>query len=572
LVKHYLNPVDAGEYVLLSLVGKMIYFFGALPNQLMVTLVGREIGLNKDPKGVFHTILAATMGLVVVGLVFLGPLGSTTIPLLFGEKALTILPYTSLYVLAIALFTISNVIVSYHLAKKKYEFPTAALIISLVMAAGIGVFHDNIGNIVKSIFFSSVLGLTILSVMHWLEPEFTYVKRVVTDLADLFLTKVRAATSDSKKILVFNWRDTKHIYAGGAEVYIHEMAKKWAHAGHKVTLFSGNDGLSPREETVDGVEVIRRGGFYMVYLWAFIYYMFRFRNRYDVIIDCQNGIPFFTPLYVKEPVFCVMHHVHQEIFRKYLSRPLAFVARFLEKTLMPMVYRHTRFVTVSPSTKSQMEELGLLGAGIDIVHNGVDLKKFKPGTKDANPVVLYLGRLKAYKSVDVLIKAFKKIKDGIPNAKLVIAGFGEEEQPLKLLADSLDVKDVTFRGRVSESEKVRLMQRAWVFVNPSFIEGWGITTIEANACATPVVAANVPGLCDSVQNPHTGFLVEHGNVELFAERIMALIEDQEMRETFSRHAYEWAKNFSWDKTSSHFLSVLSEAVPSSDYVYEKENV
>ncbi|HYE22140.1 MAG TPA: glycosyltransferase, partial [Verrucomicrobiae bacterium] len=559
LVKHYLSAVQAGQYVLLALVGKMIYFFGSLPNNLTTTFVGRETGLNKNPNKVFLSIFGFSLFLVVTGALILGPFGSTTIPLLLGEKTLTILPYTNIYIIAISLFTLTNVIVSYHLARKKYEFPIASLLASFIMAASIVWDHRSIASIVENIFFSSVLGFGAIGLMHLIEPEFKFIKRIGTDFLDLFRTKVPSTESDfTRRILVFNWRDTKHMYAGGAEVYIHELAKKWTLLGHQVTLFCGNDGQSAREEVVDGIRIVRRGGFYFVYFWAFVYYLTKFRGKYDLIIDCQNGIPFFTPLFVKEPVFCVVHHVHQEIFRKYLFWPLAVFAQFLEKGLMPIVYRNIKFITVSASTKEAMENIGLVGSGIEIVHNGVDLSKFVPGEKSLKPSVLYLGRLKAYKSVDVLVKAFQKIKQTIPDAVLTIAGSGDEEPFLKKLVKDLGLDGIEFKGRVSEEEKVGLLQRAWVFVNPSYIEGWGITTIEANACATPVVGANVPGLRDSIRNPHTGYLVEHGNVELFADRILLLLENKELREDLGRQAVEWASNFEWKKMSETFLDVLND--------------
>jgi D-inositol-3-phosphate glycosyltransferase len=89
------------------------------------------------------------------------------------------------------------------------------------------------------------------------------------------------------------------------------------------------------------------------------------------------------------------------------------------------------------------------------------------------------------------------------------------------------------------------------------MEGWGITTIEASACATPVVASDVPGLRDSVQNPHTGFLVEHGEAALFAEKIIVLLEDEDLRKRIGVNGYLWAQNFDWNMTSKKFLEAVT---------------
>lgn len=126
------------------------------------------------------------------------------------------------------------------------------------------------------------------------------------------------------------------------------------------------------------------------------------------------------------------------------------------------------------------------------------------------------------------------------------------------MAEALGIaSSVDFTGRVGEEEKVTLLQKAWVAVNPSLMEGWGITTIEANACGTPVVASNVPGLRDSVMNPHAGYLVEYGDVDAFAERILKIMENDELREKMNGAALKWASNFSWKKTSRLFLLALN---------------
>jgi glycosyltransferase involved in cell wall biosynthesis len=299
-----------------------------------------------------------------------------------------------------------------------------------------------------------------------------------------------------KRILILNWRDTKHVWAGGAEAYAHELAKRWVRMGHEVTLFCGNDKKSPRRETVDGVRVVRRGGFYLVYFWAFVYYVRYFRTACDVIVDSANGIPFFTPLYATQPKYLLIHHVHQEVFRKSLRPPFSWLAVFIEARIMPLVYRNTPLITISPASKGRYYRApGLTKQDPAIVYGGVDTALYTPGKKSKHPLVLCLGRLKEYKSVPVFIRVAKKILQDMPSVEFVIAGDGEEKQALMALVKKLKLeKHITFTGAVTEQEKVRLYQRAWVFVNPSLMEGWGMTTIEANACGTPVVASNVGGL------------------------------------------------------------------------------
>ncbi len=348
--------------------------------------------------------------------------------------------------------------------------------------------------------------------------------------------------------MILNWRDTKHKWAGGAEVYVHELAKLWVKDGNSVTLFCGNDGHEVRNEVIDGIQIYRRGGFYTVYVWALLYYLFRFRGKYDVIIDSENGIPFFSPLYANIHKFLLIHHVHQEVFRKSLRWPLSTIALFLEAKLMPLVYRNVQVVTVSPSSKEEILRHGLTKKEPLTIYNGVDTLKFKPGQKSEKPLVLYLGRLQRYKSLDIFIKAAKGILAQIPETEFVIAGEGGEKMHLIKLAKKMGILDkIKFTGKVTEEEKIALFQKAWVFMNPSLMEGWGITTIEANACGTPTIASNVPGLRDSVSNLKTGILADYGNNEAFAQDAIILLQDKILRKEMSLNAIEWAKNIAGNK-------------------------
>ncbi len=566
VAKHTLSPENAGAYALLSLVGKMIFLFGSLLSTLINPIVSHHDGAKSDPHTAFSRLFRLTLVTTLVGFLGVGPLGRWTVPLLFGSKADVIIPYLNAYGLAMVAFTLSCALVAYRVARKQFSFAWIQVVGSFATLAGLLLYHGSIGELTTVVFTGSLGTLFLIIVWRAVIVNSRFIFRNLVDLFDLFspiasLQESRIKNQESsKKILVFNWRDTTHSFAGGAESYIHELARRWVRAGHQVTQFSGNDSTQVREETIDGVHIVRRGGFYFVYVWAFFYYMFRFRGKYDLIIDCQNGIPFFTPFYAREQVYCLLHHVHQEVFNKFLSRPLALLASYLEKDLMPYVYRDTKFITVSNSSKKEMEDLGLGLAGIDVVFPGVDLTTLLPGQKSEEPTVLYLGRLKAYKSVDVLVRAFERVRKIIPSAKLVIAGGGEEELHLKELVKEKKLsRAVSFKGKVTDVEKLSLLQQAWVFVNPSMMEGWGITTIEANACGVPVVASNVPGLRESVQNPHTGYLVPYGDEEALAKRITEVLEQPELREAMGRNALIWAKNFDWELSTQKTLTLILEA-------------
>jgi glycosyltransferase involved in cell wall biosynthesis len=563
LVNHFFPPHEAGQYALLSLVGKMVYFLGSLPNAFTITLVSRREGQKRSSRQIFFLIYGVTAAICFGTSLLLGPLGIYTVPFLFGDKTQDILHLLIPYCIALGIFSLNAVFVSYQFAKKRYVFSIATLLISLALVVGIQLFHGSLEDVVRVVLGVSVFGWCFLWLTYFSYRKLPFVQRGMIDFFDIFFgnfPEIKVAP-DKKRILVLNWRDTKHRYAGGAEVYVHEMAKTWVREGHHVTLFSGNDGMSLRHEVIDGVRIIRRGGFYLVYMWAFLYYIFRLGRHYDVVVDCENGIPFFTPLYVRRPIVCLMHHVHQDVFFRSLPKPLAWFASFLEKNLMPLVYSNVSFVTVSESSREEMQELGLGNAGITVVHPGVDMEEFSRvlTPKALYPTILYLGRLKAYKSVNILIQAFRIVLSERPEARLVIVGDGEEREHLKQLTRELRFSEeqVKFVGHVGHEEKIKRLQEAWMLVNPSFMEGWGIVAIEANAAGTPVIASNVPGLRDSVRHEGTGYLVEYGDVKGFAERILLIIRDKELREGLATNAQVWAGNFDWKRMSKDFLAVLN---------------
>lgn len=560
LANHFLAPTEAGKYALLSLVGKMVYFFGGLTSPFIIPLISRSEGANKNSLKTLYPILLGTFILALFGFVTFGLFGSVTIPLLYGKKALSIVPYLTIFTLGMMAYTVSKVFVNYYLVKKVYTFTAAGSLLVLIQVILIQNFHRDLGMIAMVMSFVWITHLLVTTTLHL---GLRYVKIFESNLSDFFGLFVPQPKNDKNKfgILIFNWRDTKHKWAGGAEVYIRQLAKRWVKEGKNVTLFCGNGGKNPKNEIIDGIQIHRRGGFYTVYFWAIIYYIFKFRGKYDAIIDSENGIPFFTPLYAKGQKFLLIHHVHQEVFRKSLKAPMSWIAEFLELKLMPLVYRDIQIITVSPSSKEEIMRHKLTKIEPIVIYNGVDLKMFKPGKKNKNPLILYIGRLQYYKSLNVFIKAAKKVLESVPTAEFVIAGNGEEKKKLQKFADRLNISEkIKFLGKVSEEEKISLYQKAWVFVNPSFMEGWGITTIEANACGTCAVASNVAGLRDSIKNPHTGFLVKYADHEGFADSIIKLVKDKKLRKEMSEESVKWAKSFSWESSAKKLLKILTKTV------------
>lgn len=359
------------------------------------------------------------------------------------------------------------------------------------------------------------------------------------------------------RILWFNHRDPKHPEAGGAEVRIREVGKRLVRRSCSVKLVCERWRGSERVDFLDGIEVVRVAGRYGTHLK--VPFLLNGDGEYDVVVDdVAHAAPWFSPLFTRKPVVGQVHHVHQGVLSVELSPFLAGPVALSERCLK---YLYRVLVVVSESTRRDLVgKFGFSEDRIRVVSNGVDLEFYRPCEKSAVPTVLWVGRVKRYKRVDHVLRAFRLVKGEVPYARLVIVGDGDYLPVLKRMRERLGLSNVVFTGRVSEEEKVRLMGSSWIVASTSLIEGWGMTVTECAACGTPAVAYDVAGLRDSVKNGETGLLVEDGDVEALGEAIVRVLKDEELRLRLSRNALEYAKEFSWDKTAEEFMKVLQWTV------------
>lgn len=361
-------------------------------------------------------------------------------------------------------------------------------------------------------------------------------------------------------ILIFNWRDPKHTWAGGGEIYIFEQASRWVKMGHDVTVFCGQDiGKElPSFEIIDGIKIYRKGRRYSLYLWSVWYYFTRLRGN-DVVVDVVNGIPFFTPLFCRIPKISYVYHLHGNQFFYELPFPLSHFGFFIERFVFPLLYKHLPVIVISETTKKQLIDIGFNQKNISIVYCGISrLHRTKNSIKKFSaPTILYLGRIKKYKRVDLLVKIFPKIIEKIPKARLIIAGWGTEASNVaNLVMKSPLRRKITLLGPVSDTEKKSLLSKSWLFVNPSIGEGWSMAVIEANLHATPAISFNVSGLAESIQHEKTGILAKDESD--LVDKICHILSHRSLRERLSKNATTWARAFDWDRSTKESLNILQK--------------
>jgi glycosyltransferase involved in cell wall biosynthesis len=372
-----------------------------------------------------------------------------------------------------------------------------------------------------------------------------------------------ARTATPLRIAVVNWQCRENPLAGGAEIHLHEIFGRLAAAGHEVVLLCGGWPGCPARDTLDGIEVHRVGTRQSFPFLARSYWHRELAGRrFDVLVEDINKVPLYTPTWRLPKLVALVPHLFGGTAFQELSAPLA-AAVWLAERPMPHFYRGHAFEAISESTRDDLVARGVSRERIRVIFPGIDTAQYTPDptVRSDRPTFAYLGRLKKYKGVDLVIRAFAACR--VPEATLQIAGAGEFRPALEQLAGTLGVSSrVEFLGRVDEAAKITMLRRAWAILFASPKEGWGITNLEAAASGTPVIASNSPGIRESVRHGETGFLVPHGDVAAMAESMRNLSGERALVEHLGVAARRFAETFSWaraaDETEAHLREVVGK--------------
>ena len=373
---------------------------------------------------------------------------------------------------------------------------------------------------------------------------------------------------ETLRVLWLNWRDITSPWAGGAELYTHQVAMRLARKGHEVTLFTSRYPGSLKREQRDGVDIVRRGNASTVYLHApkFVLAATKSGAGYDVIVDAINTVPFFSPLYSgNAPVVALVYQLTGEIFLREFARPVGHLLYSMEKkTYVPWYLSHAdHLVVLSESNKAELSQASfdMDAERISVIPPGVDHDRFGPGPKFNEPTILFMNRLVRYKQPEHIIMAMKKVCARVAESRLIMVGTPVNRRYLTYLRRAVDTTGLESRitfllPRPFSSSKISLLQGAWVHVLPSIKEGFGLSILEAGACGTPTVGYDVPGLRDAVIQGRTGLLVRPGDTSALAMCLIDLLDDQTRLARLCDGARRWASCFQWERTAERFAATM----------------
>jgi glycosyltransferase involved in cell wall biosynthesis len=285
------------------------------------------------------------------------------------------------------------------------------------------------------------------------------------------------------------------------------------------------------------------------------------RGKFDAVIDEVNTIPFFAPLWAGVPVFALIWQLAREVWWYESRFPLNAIGYGLEPIYL-RAYSATPVFTFSPSTADDLRQLGFR-AEVNVVPVGIEQADWAAHAKRRNPTFVYVGRLTPSKRVHEIIEALAiyRLEAGTGFLKLIGNGSTAYVQRLMRLARHLGVADsVEFCGWLRGLAKHQHMAEAHALVMASVREGWGLAVTECNACGTPAIVYDVPGLRDSVRHMETG-LVVHPTPRDLAAGMLQLLADSGEYQRIQSTALEWSRSLSYPKSVRIIAERIAAASP-----------
>ena len=369
-------------------------------------------------------------------------------------------------------------------------------------------------------------------------------------------------------VLLLCWRDTGHPQGGGSETYLERVGAELARRGVEVTYLTAAYPGAPDDERRDGIRFVRAGGRISVYPRALGLLLAARMGRGrlagcvpDVVVDTQNGVPFFAALTRIAPTVVLVHHCHREQW-PVAGRALGRLGWFIESRLSPWVHRRSRYVTVSAPSRRELVGLGVDEARIDVIRNGLDpvpADVKAPGASTPTPRLCVLSRLVPHKQVEHALTVIADLRRAGVDAALDVIGDGWWSDELRSTAETLGVSEaVTFHGHVGEVRKHEILAQARVHLMPSRKEGWGLAVMEAAQHGVPTIGyRSSAGLAESIDDGRTGLLVD--GIDEFLSATRKLVDNPDEARRLGRAAQCKSQRYSWSTTCDEMLRVLRDA-------------
>ena len=358
-------------------------------------------------------------------------------------------------------------------------------------------------------------------------------------------------------------------YLGGAEIAAYNIAKQLSKRGYEVHVVAISDHNLPKESTQNGFCVHRIKTIEIPLLRNTIYAiksLFMVRKIEPDIVH-SHSISFHNaglPAFLIKKILKIPYVAYGRGSDVYLSS--------FEKSFKKAVLKNSD-ATIALTNDMKIAMQTIYDKSISVIPNGCDPTKFenlskrdlrdKLKIKEDEKVMIFVGRLHPIKGLQYLIEAMKIIYKKYPKSRLLIVGDREDRNNLENLVKKLNLnKYVTFIGMVPNEAVPEYMVAADVFVLPSLSEGFPTVIVEAMASGIPIVATKVGGVPEIIKDGENGFLVEPMNSEEIAEKVLLLLNNDELRKRISEKNKEEVKKYNWEsiaeKLEEIYFGIISD--------------
>ena len=359
---------------------------------------------------------------------------------------------------------------------------------------------------------------------------------------------------------------------GGMMYNIQTLAEKMVERGHSVAVLTCNTTKSEPYEKVDGVEI------YRIPAWHMLNGTFPVPKPCMETFRALRKLKAWHPDVVNTQTRFFITTLVGWLFGKSLRVPVVHTERgtrhsvvsSVKVNILSQLYDHvigyavTRWVSactgVSGSACGFVKHLsGREGMRIP---NGISMEMFQGGRNEKGKKILFVGRLIEAKGVQDVITAMPALLEKHPEAELVIAGDGPYIDTLIEQVGSKKVwASVRFTGLVSREVVVELLKEATVFVNPSYSEGLPTSVMEASAMGVPVVATNVGGTAELIDNWGTGILITPGEPWNIEATLGFLLSDPKWAWAMGKRGRKkMGKEYNWESVATEYEELFKKVV------------
>lgn len=281
-------------------------------------------------------------------------------------------------------------------------------------------------------------------------------------------------------------------------------------------------------------------------------------HKFDILHFHEPWVPI-----VSRQILAKSNTVNVATFHAKL--PETMVSKTIEKVITPYTKSILKYIDSYTAVSEPASEYikTLTDSNIELIPNGIDIKKFTPksGTQRHESTILYIGRLEKRKGVLYLLKAFAELQKINSQAQLVIAGDGPDRQKLEMFVDDNNIEHVEFLGFVDEATKIELLHSATIFCSPAIYgESFGIVLLEAMSAGTVTVASNNPGYESVLKETGAISIVNVKDTAEFARRLQLMMVDTKMRDLWVKWAKNYVQQFEYARIAQQYLDIYEKTM------------